>query len=257
MVKKLLVLCLFLLGSHTMFAQDLITLKTGEEIEAKVIRVTVSEVEYKKWSNVEGPDYIVSKDDVFMIKYVNGEKEVFNMSPDKENKKAQNKELVTPPIRKNAVFSELGGIGYFVSLNYERMFYLNDFTFVAWRMGISPMGPIGTLSTALTFNVGTRTDFLELGAGTGYYYAIGDNYDGDQSVNYSYVAPCLGYRRISKSGFLFKTYVSLFTLKEAKTVSSSQTVNNGFGYTYTTQVNRTVYQSKYYPFAGFSFGLAF
>ena len=58
-------------------AQDIITTKQGEEIEAKVVKIATTEIEYKKWSNVEGPSYILQKNQVFMIKFQNGEKEVF------------------------------------------------------------------------------------------------------------------------------------------------------------------------------------
>lgn len=58
-------------------AQDLIVKKNGDEIQAKVLTVSDSEVGYKKWSNPDGPTYTLSRREVFMIKYVNGDKDVF------------------------------------------------------------------------------------------------------------------------------------------------------------------------------------
>ena len=56
-------------------SQDAIFLKTGDEIKCKVIKVGVSEVEYKK--DTISPLYSIKKSDVFMIKYASGSKDVF------------------------------------------------------------------------------------------------------------------------------------------------------------------------------------
>lgn len=58
-------------------AQDIITLKTGEEIKAKVVEIEPSVVKYKKWENLSGPAYSLNKSEVFMVQYENGSKEVF------------------------------------------------------------------------------------------------------------------------------------------------------------------------------------
>jgi len=43
-----------------------------------VKKVGEDEIEYKKWDNPSGPTYFIRKSDVFMIKYQNGSKDVFN-----------------------------------------------------------------------------------------------------------------------------------------------------------------------------------
>jgi len=72
------------------FAQDIIILKNGEEIKSKVIEVSSDLIKYKKWENQEGPTYSSNKSDVFMIKYINGTKDVFNLSSNSVNQSAQN-----------------------------------------------------------------------------------------------------------------------------------------------------------------------
>ena len=52
--------------------------RSGDIIEAKIIEVGVSEIKYKKCSNLEGPTYSILKSAVFMIKYKNGDKDVFH-----------------------------------------------------------------------------------------------------------------------------------------------------------------------------------
>ncbi len=57
---------------------DIITLKNGDEIIAKVLEVNQTNIKYKKCNNLDGPLMVESVDNVFMIKYVNGSKDVFN-----------------------------------------------------------------------------------------------------------------------------------------------------------------------------------
>ena len=58
-------------------AQDKLTLKTDEVIQAKIIRITKSKITYKKHSNVAGPEYEVDKKTVKNIEFENGDVESF------------------------------------------------------------------------------------------------------------------------------------------------------------------------------------
>ena len=68
-IELSILFCLMSIGAS---AQDVIIRKNGDEIQAKVLAVSDSEIDYKKWSNQNGPTYTMSKDDVFMIKYIHG-----------------------------------------------------------------------------------------------------------------------------------------------------------------------------------------
>lgn len=77
--KKLLTFLLFIIGiSNFTSAQDIITLKTGEEINAKVKAVEMNVITYTNFNDQTGPVYTVYKADVFMIKYENGAKDVYD-----------------------------------------------------------------------------------------------------------------------------------------------------------------------------------
>lgn len=56
---------------------DILTKKNGEEIQVSIQEIGVSEVKYKKCDNLSGPTYTIAKNEVFSIKYKNGNKEVF------------------------------------------------------------------------------------------------------------------------------------------------------------------------------------
>jgi hypothetical protein len=59
------------------YGQDIIIYKDGSEIQAKVLKINTDEIVYKKYSNLNGPDYNESKSTIFMIKYEGGDKDIF------------------------------------------------------------------------------------------------------------------------------------------------------------------------------------
>jgi hypothetical protein len=67
-----------------MDAQDIILKRNGEEVPAKVTDVSKTEVKYKKFSNLDGPAYVMLVSDIFMIKYENGDKDVFDIEEEAE-----------------------------------------------------------------------------------------------------------------------------------------------------------------------------
>ena len=78
--KLLYFLATALLSISSIYAQDIITTRVGDEIQAKIIEVGANEIKYKKWTNQEGPTYTLNKTEIFMINYQNGEKEVFSQT---------------------------------------------------------------------------------------------------------------------------------------------------------------------------------
>lgn len=70
----LLFVCVFLNVS----AQDLITLKNGSDIKSKVTEINLTEIKYKKFDNLNGPIFTISKEDVLIIRYENGTKDIFS-----------------------------------------------------------------------------------------------------------------------------------------------------------------------------------
>ena len=78
-LRKVVAMAIFLAGSAAiMHAQDIITLRNGNDIQAVVNEVGVDEVRYKRFDNQSGPSYALKKSEIFMIKYENGTRDVFN-----------------------------------------------------------------------------------------------------------------------------------------------------------------------------------
>lgn len=68
-----------------LFCQDILVLKSGDELKVKVTEVLPNVVKYKKWDNQDGPAYSEEKANIFMIKYKNGTKDVFANKEEKNN----------------------------------------------------------------------------------------------------------------------------------------------------------------------------
>lgn len=98
-MKRLVFVTALVLFGVTAFAQDVITTKDGDDIQAKVIEITETDVMYKKYSNPNGPTYIISKSDILIVRYENGEKEVFKDTPKSNVYKPNTSQDVRPGMR--------------------------------------------------------------------------------------------------------------------------------------------------------------
>ena len=79
MKRTLLSLLTILFTITSLQAQDIITKRTGEKVEAKVLEISTTDIKYKRYSNLEGPSYIVPKAEVMLIQYENKTTEVFEL----------------------------------------------------------------------------------------------------------------------------------------------------------------------------------
>ncbi len=77
-MKRQILFTLFIFLFINLSAQDIIFTRKGEEIKSKVLEITPDLVKYKKFDNLEGPQYSMKKSNVFMIKYQNGSKDIFD-----------------------------------------------------------------------------------------------------------------------------------------------------------------------------------
>lgn len=109
---KKIILALFSLATFTLAAQDTIITRAGEVIPAKVYEITPTEIKYKKPTNPDGPMYVTSKEDVAVIEYKNGSKDVFRQeevndvyNTSKTNQQANNTTYQNSRPRVNVILS--------------------------------------------------------------------------------------------------------------------------------------------------------
>jgi hypothetical protein len=75
-MKKHTITTLLMLLSVAVYAQDIIYLFDGTEVEAKLTEISSSELKYKRMDNLEGPAFVIERSKVFKVKYANGQSEV-------------------------------------------------------------------------------------------------------------------------------------------------------------------------------------
>lgn len=80
-MKKFALFILAVCMSGSLWAQDLIFFRTGDSLEVKVLEVGVSEIRYRRWSNLQGPLYVTNKTEVKRIQYLKGEADEFPLMP--------------------------------------------------------------------------------------------------------------------------------------------------------------------------------
>ena len=90
--KSCVTLAIALCASIMCLAQDIIIKQDKTEIKSKVSEITETAIKYKKWENTDGPLYSISKTEVFMILYSNGQREIINQ----ENKPLQQLQTTNP-----------------------------------------------------------------------------------------------------------------------------------------------------------------
>ncbi|HET7178432.1 MAG TPA: hypothetical protein VFI14_01845 [Chryseosolibacter sp.] len=81
-MNKTSAIVLAIFSSTFCFSQDIITTRSGDDIEAKVLKVGLTEVEYKRFDNPDGPLFSILKSEVLLIRYENGTKDVFEVEPE-------------------------------------------------------------------------------------------------------------------------------------------------------------------------------
>jgi hypothetical protein len=86
-VNKMKKFCIFISvfvfigGLFSVNAQDIIVLRDGNMIEAKVTEISPTEIRYKRFNHLDGPTIVVSISSVLSVRYENGTVEVFNAAP--------------------------------------------------------------------------------------------------------------------------------------------------------------------------------
>lgn len=83
MRKAILLFAMF--AALTLQAQDIIVMKDGSTILSKILEVNVSDIKYKKFSNLDGPTYTIEKAGILAINYENGDKDTFENASEENN----------------------------------------------------------------------------------------------------------------------------------------------------------------------------
>jgi len=77
-MKKISIVFLLMAWGFSLYAQDVITLRNGNQIQAKVTEISSAEIKYKRFDHLDGPTIVIARADVHAIAFANGIHEIFN-----------------------------------------------------------------------------------------------------------------------------------------------------------------------------------
>ena len=92
--QKLFLIVSLLFVAGITKAQDVIVKKDNSTILSKVTKIGETEIEYKKWTNLDGPIYTINRSDIVSINYENGDIDRFENSSN--NQKITQQSIVSP-----------------------------------------------------------------------------------------------------------------------------------------------------------------
>ncbi len=75
-MKRHILFLVFFCAITSAQAQDFIVLLTGQEISAKVTEITLTDILYQTPDSLDAPQKSISRQEVFMVKFANGAKEL-------------------------------------------------------------------------------------------------------------------------------------------------------------------------------------
>jgi hypothetical protein len=113
---------------------DEIIKTNGDVIQVKILDVSPQEISYKKCDNLEGPTYRIDPDEIFMIKYSNGSKDVIGIAEPElyDNKNEENRPKIGgADDQENEIEVELDSIHQKKTLPSRRRLQLGVFGGVA------------------------------------------------------------------------------------------------------------------------------
>lgn len=145
-MKQLLIMFLFLC-SATAFAQDVIVKKDGSTIVCRVVELTSLEIVYKKWSDLNGSNYVMNRSDASAINYQDGKK--VNLSETTNLYKPNNQNDGVQQYNDRALL----GMDYANQKTVKKVKQLKTW---GWISGIAGVG-LG----ALFVNIGLNADYDE------------------------------------------------------------------------------------------------
>ncbi len=135
-MKQLVLPIAFLIALLTVsatHAQDILTLKNGNEIKVKVQEITPQEIKYKRFDNINGPLITILKNTASSIKYENGTTENLNET----TQQVPASSYVNPDANTSINYAQTGGfgIGDVVKTDYYGSTYQGRVTEINSRRG--------------------------------------------------------------------------------------------------------------------------
>ncbi len=180
-MKKILLLITSLLLTSLIYSQDKIYFKDGTEVLTKIIEINTTEIKYKKFSNIEGPLYTISKSNVLMIIYKNGDTEVI----------AKKNDVIIPPTNSEPEVEEkqIKEKVKFVNVYGKNIFSINivPFLFKDFNISYERFFAKQKLAIKIPFYLDYSSPNFLSNDNRFQYYSVNDDYYSDNMKNRIYI----------------------------------------------------------------------
>ena len=167
-VMKRILVFVFIVMVNSGFCQDIIIFRSGDEVNGKVLEVTGTVIKIKTADNPDGPVYVYKVSELLMIRYANGQNDIFAQPRYRRNNPPKIYFISDTSYKpRNRVVSYLFRAGYEYGHDEQHYYY--------WGLGNAPFffTENSFLAEAL---IGTRGRYYQYAAGLGAYF---------QNFNYS------------------------------------------------------------------------
>lgn len=133
-MKKKVLLIVTLAITHFVAAQDIIVTKNSDRIDAKILKVTEEEIEYKQSNNPDGPLFTISVEKISSILYSNGEVQTFDAKIKSKKHTKDDRNYISSFNLGFSMPHDDGGTFYGGYLGYSGKMPINDF--ISFRSGL-------------------------------------------------------------------------------------------------------------------------
>ena len=112
--------------------------------------------------------------------------------------------------RKNVVDLTMGGTGFFISANYNRIIVIKNNYFINTSIGIGTIPFVGglTFPHQVTLNYGKKSNFLEIGVGGTYWSGKSNSSGYSDNISSYNISPIIGFRKNFKNSLIFRAYLN-------------------------------------------------
>ena len=199
-----------LAGVCSVTAQDLIVLKNGNMIEAKVIEISPTEIRYKRFDNLEGPTIVILATDVLSIRYENGTTEIINANTvtEQENIQADKSGIyrINPEKLNFGIFIEPSGFllyGPSLSAEFIKGGFNTQINFTFPSLGLIFEGD------NFAFGIGLSLNYFHHSRIGGFYLGGLIEFNTWNGLHGGVAAMNIGYIYVLSSGIYFRTGLNL------------------------------------------------
>lgn len=105
-MKKVFITLLTVMSAMSAFCADVIVTTKSEKLEVKIVEISSTEVKYKKVSNLQGPTFVLSTDEINTIMYENGEVQVMEHKAAQPAQPVQTAQQPVPAAQPQQVYGQ-------------------------------------------------------------------------------------------------------------------------------------------------------